>query len=168
MHYLCNEKVVIISNWNPHTVRVEIKTSTIFFWKTIGNFSQKLNMCSGSPTSGAVQYPSCLCTLMPVYSRAFNRALAEAKSPAPSGLPAHLKDGGDPLLPNPAWPFVHLTGPLPFRTTPKAETAERAQGGYNCLQPWSCPAPSTPPPGSKDKKPPKSWGLAALLSESTL
>lgn len=98
-------------------------------------------MCFGSPTSGAVQYPSCLCPLMPVYSRAFNRALAEAKSPAPSGLPAHLKDGGDPLLPNPAWPFVHLTGPLPFRTTPKAETAERAQGGYNCLQPWSCPAP---------------------------
>lgn len=127
MYYLCNEKVVI-SNWSPHTVLVEIKTSTIFFfWKTIGNFSQKLNMCFGNPTSGAVQYPSCLCPLMPVYSRAFNRALAEAKSPAPSGLPAHLKDGGDPLLRSPAWPFVQLTGPLPFqqpqqRKQPKVAT----------------------------------------------
>lgn len=84
-------------------------------------------MCFGNPASGGVQYPSCLCLLMPVYSRTFNRALAEAKLPAPSGLPAHLKDGGDPLLPNAAWAFVHLTGPLPFGTTPTAETAKQPE-----------------------------------------
>lgn len=126
MYYLCNEKVVIISNWNPHTVLVEIKTSTIF-WENYWQFLTKVKCvlwqsylwwCAVSflsvPTDARLQQD-------------FQQGPGWSQVPAPSGLPAHLKDGGDPLLPNAAWAFVHLTGPLPFGTTPTAETAKQPE-----------------------------------------